>query len=64
MQYNSAMFVSSKTRNVTVRNLDSNTRYAVRVVSVNAYGQQPSEGLLVQTKGKLNQKIHLRTTHM
>lgn len=51
MLYYSAVIVGANKRNVTVQNLDSNTEYMMRVASINAEGSEPSEEIIVKTKG-------------
>ncbi|KAK3744279.1 hypothetical protein QZH41_020659, partial [Actinostola sp. cb2023] len=51
MPYYDAVVVRSDQRSVDVENLDTSTKYLLRVVSVNAYGSQPSEIMAVKTKG-------------
>ncbi|KAK3696526.1 hypothetical protein QZH41_004875 [Actinostola sp. cb2023] len=52
MPYYDAVVVSSDQRTVDVDNLDSNTKYLIRVMSINVYGSQPSEIMVVNTKGQ------------
>jgi len=57
MSYYDAVVVGSDQRTVDVDNLDSNTQYLLRVMSVNAYGSQPSEMIEVKTN-KGEQNVH------
>ena len=51
MLYYDAVTVSSVKRESVVENLDSNTKYLMRVKSINAYGSQASEVMTVHTEG-------------
>ena len=52
MSYYDAVTVSSDKRESIVENLDSDTQYLMRVASINGYGSQPSETIVVHTKGQ------------
>ena len=51
MLYYDAVTVSSVKRESVVENLDSNTKYLMRVKSINAYESQASEVMTVHTEG-------------
>jgi hypothetical protein len=50
MSFYDAVVMSSKLRKAIVKNLDSGTKYLMRVVSVNAYGSESSKLMKVETK--------------
>jgi hypothetical protein len=51
MSYYDAVTVKSKETKVNVNNLDSGTKYLMRVVSVNAHGSKASQPMVVNTTG-------------
>lgn len=52
MQYFDAVNVNSNKTKVIVDNLDLDTKYSMRVLSVNGYGSNPSQPIIVNTRGK------------
>lgn len=52
MSYYNALTVRSDIREGVVENLDLNTKYLLRVLSINAYGSAPSKVVVFKTKGK------------
>lgn len=50
MKYYDAVVVSGDTHKTSVANLDDGTKYLMRVLSVNAYGIEPSEPIAVTSR--------------
>jgi hypothetical protein len=50
MSYYDAVTVSSNQTKVNVKNLDSGTKYLMRVLSVNAHGSEPKSSKPIEVK--------------
>lgn len=60
MFYYDAVNVNSNKTKVKVDDLDLDTKYLMRLVSVNAYGSSASQPMIVKTKGKWYIQMILR----